>query len=172
MDLAGAESLYPTKNFDDLFKKANEFSIPFTIHAGEADGPDSISSAIGFGAKRIGHGVRAIEDPNVLNIIKNNNILLEICPTSNIQTNLVDNIKRHPIRLLYDYGINITVNTDNMTVSNTNLSKEYELLKNNLDFKIDDFINMNINAIKGSFLCKEEKVKLLDYYKSLINEKN
>ena len=114
IDLAGAEALYPTANFERLFQIAKDNNISFTIHAGEADGKDSILSAINFKTKRIGHGVRCIEDKETLDMINKNNITLEVCPTSNIQTDIFENYHDHPIRKLYDMNILVTINVDNI----------------------------------------------------------
>ena len=167
VDLAGAEAKYPTANFERLFQIAKDKNIPFTIHAGEADGKDSILSAISFKTKRIGHGVRCIEDNEVLNLIKENNITLEVCPTSNIQTNIFENYYDHPIKKLYDMHILVTVNVDNMTVSNINLTQEYEKLVQNFNFTLKDLKKMNINAINVAFLSDELKEK----YRKIINFK-
>ena len=164
IDLAGDEKNYKTKNFKDLFKIINDLKIPFTIHAGEADGIDSILSAIKFNAKRIGHGVRCIEDDKVINLIKEKNITLEICPTSNVDTNICE-YKNHPIKRLFDKGVLVTINTDNRTVSNITLTLEYEKLSKYFGFKIEDFKKMNINAIKASFLSNVEKEKLIKMFK-------
>ena len=86
MDLAGAEALYPTSKYAALFAKAREYGIPFTIHAGEAAGAESVRCAIEYGASRIGHGVRIKEDDSVCELVKNKGIVLEMCPTSNRQT--------------------------------------------------------------------------------------
>lgn len=167
IDLAGAEALYPTANFERLFQIAKDKNIPFTIHAGEADGKDSILSAINFKTKRIGHGVRCIEDKETLDMINKNNITLEVCPTSNIQTDIFENYHDHPIRKLYDMNILVTINVDNMTVSNIDLTQEYEKLVKNFNFTLKDFKKMNINAINASFLKEELKEK----YREIINLK-
>lgn len=161
VDLAGAEALYSTDNYEELFKKTKEYDIPFTIHAGEADGPESIRSAIKFGASRIGHGIRSIEDSKLIEELINKNITLEICPTSNIQTGICTNYSNHPIDKLYRMGVKTTINTDNMTVSNITLSKEYENLLTNSNLTIDDIYQMNINAIKSAFISEEEKEELI-----------
>ena len=167
IDLAGDEAKYPTKNFVPLFKIIQEKNIPFTIHAGEAAGKDSIVEVIKFKPQRIGHGVRCIEDNEVLNSIKENNITLEICPTSNIQTNIFENYHNHPIKKLYDMNILVTISVDNMTVSNINLTQEYEKLVQNFNFTFEDFKKMNINAINAAFLSDELKEK----YRKIINLK-
>ena len=165
LDLAGAEAIYKTENYEEIFKKANEYNIPFTIHAGEADGPESIKKAIEFGAKRIGHGVRCIEDENLVEYIIKNNIVLEVCPTSNIQTGIFKNYKEHSICNLYKKGVKTTINTDNMTVSNTNLENEYKKLLKYTSLKLEDIIQMNINSINCAFISNEEKEILLKNYK-------
>lgn len=160
LDLAGDEFNYKTSNYESLFRKAKEKGIPFTIHAGEADGPSSVRDAIRFGASRIGHGVRSIEDEYTLNLIKNNNILLEICPTSNVQTKVVERIEDHPVKKILDYGIKLCINTDNRTVSNITLSDEYSnALK--LGLTESDLKKCNINAIKSSFISDIEKEELI-----------
>jgi len=161
VDLAGAEALYPTENYGELFEYAKENRVPFTIHAGEADGPQSVESALNFGAKRIGHGVRSIEDRDLLDKIITNNITLEVCPTSNIQTRVVKDIFSHPIYELYKLGAKVTINTDNMTVSNTNLLKEYIKLKKAFDLNLEDFKTMNINSINAAFISQQQKDELI-----------
>ena len=168
VDLAGAEALYPTSDYKDLFTYAKKIGIPYTIHAGEADGYDSIKAAIEFGAKRLGHGVNIIRHEDLIEKVINSDILLEVCPTSNVQTNIVQSYKDLPIKKLYDKGIAISINTDNRTVSNTNLTKEYQNIVNSLGFTEDDIIKMNKDAIKHSFLLETEKQELLNKYNSLI----
>ena len=129
VDLAGAEALYPTENFADIFLLARELDVPFTIHAGEAAGPDSIWTALNFGAKRIGHGIAAIQDESLMRYLADNNIVVECCPTSNLNTKAVNTITEHPIREFLRHGIRVTVSSDNTTVSNTNLIREFELLE-------------------------------------------
>lgn len=170
LDLAGAEGLYKTSTFKDLFLKAKEKQIPFTIHAGEADGGDSIKSAIEFGTKRIGHGIRCIESDDVINKIIKDNITLEVCPTSNVQTNVVATYENHPIKYLYDKGIKVTISTDNRTVSNINLTEEYQKLINTFQFTLEDIKRMNIFAINSSFLSDIEKENLIIKYNTLYEE--
>ena len=97
MDLAGAEALFPTVNYLGLFEEAKEAGIPYTIHAGEADGPESVRTAIQTGTKRIGHGVRSMEDEAVMELIREKGITLEMCPTSNRQTHAILDMKQYPL---------------------------------------------------------------------------
>lgn len=164
LDLAGDEYNYKTSQYKELFDIARQNNIPFTIHAGEADGASSIKDAISFGAKRIGHGVRCIEDEAIMKLLKDKQILLEICPTSNCQTKAVESYIDHPIKKIIDSGIKVCVNTDNRTVSNISLTDEYTLLKNKLDLTESTLRELNINAIEGSFLSQEEKEVLKENF--------
>ncbi len=162
IDLAGAEALYPTYTFANLFAYANKLGVNFTIHAGEADGPSSIEAALSFGAKRLGHGVRLLEDNKLLNEVREKGILLEVCPTSNIQTNICSSISEHPIALLKKHNIKVCINTDNRTVSHVDLTAEYEKLAQCFNFTQEDFYNFNYNAIMGAFISDEEKEQLVN----------
>lgn len=151
IDLAGAEALFRTDKYEELFKKVNMYNLPFTIHAGEADGPISVRKAIDYGARRIGHGVRSIEDEELIKELIKMGVTLEVCPISNLQTKTVDDIKNHPIRKLFDLGVKVTVNTDNITVSNTSLEKEKLLLKEALGFTDKELDLMNTYAKEAAF---------------------
>jgi len=162
LDLAGAEDKYPLKDYIHLFDIIKEKNIPFTIHAGENGSHKEIDLAIEIGTKRIGHGIHAYESDDTIKSLKEKNILLEICPTSNVQTNSVDKYENHPINKFYKDNLNICINTDNKTVSNISLTEEYIKLYNTFNFNIDDFKNMNVNAINSSFLNDEEKNELIN----------
>lgn len=161
IDLAGSEASYPVNLYQELFEIAQKENIPFTIHAGEADGPLSVINAINLGAKRIGHGVRAIESEKALKLIKEKNITLEVCPKSNLDTNMYEKLSNHPIKKLYDMGLLVTINTDNRTVSNTNLTKSYQDLQEVFYFTKQDFLKMNENALQSAFLKQDEIEELL-----------
>lgn len=164
LDLAGAEDKYPIDEYLELFTIAKTKGIPFTIHAGENGGAEEVKKAINIGAKRIGHGIHSIESDEVINLIKEKNILLEICPTSNVQTNTVKNYQDHPIQKLYNLNIPLCINTDNTTVSNISLTEEYLKILSHFNFTLDDYKKMNINALNSSFLQQDEKEELLKYY--------
>ena len=169
IDLAGDEINFKTSDFEDLFKIAYDKNINYTIHAGEAGSIDSLKSALSFKTKRIGHGIKAIDDTEVIDYIIKNNILLEVCPTSNYQTLKSLKYSEHPLYTLYKNGVNVLVNTDNRTVSNISLNEEYEKLIHDFNFSIDDFIKMNLNAINFLFINEEEKKDIRDKYNKLIN---
>lgn len=158
VDLAGAEALFPTDNFEDLFVLAKELNIPYTIHAGEASGPSSVYKALEFGAKRIGHGVRSIEDFELMKKLTDEKIYLEFCPTSNLNTRIFEKIEEYPIREFLDAGVKITVNTDNMAVSNTTLKEEYALLIETFHLNEKEVKQIVNNSIEASFADDETKL--------------
>lgn len=160
-DLAGAEALFATENFSSLFAEAQRKDVPFTIHAGEAAGPESIKAALRLGAQRIGHGVRSLEDAGVIQDLKATKVALEICPTSNLQTRIFESIERFPLEQLLDAGLTVTINTDNMTVSNTTLSHEFELLQQHCGLDKNTARELAENAARAVFSDSSEKDRLL-----------
>lgn len=157
IDLAGDEAKYATEKFKELFDIIRKEGIPFTIHAGEARSYESVNNAIDFGAKRIGHGISSIQSDEVVNKLIRMGVTLEICPSSNIDTDVIKSIESHPIKQLVDNGVLVTINTDNRTVSNTSLNKEYELLRKTFGFSDEDFLKFNLNAINCAFIGEDEK---------------
>ena len=152
-DLAGAEEDFPAKKHKDAFSRVLANNINCTLHAGEAYGPESIHQAIHLcGAHRIGHGVRLIEDGDLLNYVNDHRIPLECCPSSNVQTRAVKRIEDHPIRLFYDLGLRVTVNTDNRMVTKTTVSREYQVLHDALGFTLDEIKDVIIMGFKSAFL--------------------
>ena len=152
VDIAGAEGLYPTNMFADLFAKVREYELPMTIHAGEADGPESMKTALSFGTKRIGHGVAAIHDPELMKRLVDEKITLEICITSNYHTKEVDAIEEHPFRRLFDAGIRVTLNSDNMTCSRVNIHTEMDILRTVFHFTEEEIEKVMQYAYEARFL--------------------
>ena len=153
LDLAGAEKTYiQQRQFVGIFKEALAYNIPFTIHAGEADGEESIKTAIYMGAERIGHGIRAAWSEDMIKELADKNIPLELCPTSNLNTKVVDNIADYPIMKLINNGVKVTINTDNMMVSGTSIKNELKLLVQT--FPINGIIlkNLLINFSRSCIL--------------------
>ena len=171
LDLAGAEALYPTADYGEVFALAKELSVPFTIHAGEADGPESIRAALRMGASRIGHGVRAGEDPELLEELKEKQIPLEMCPSSNVQTKAVPSLSEHPVLSYLRRGLLVTVNTDNMTVSDTTIEREFRLLKEELGMTPEERRQLLLNAADAAFLAAEERWRLRDVIEKVCAEK-
>lgn len=155
LDLAGDESTYPTKDFHDLFIKAKEWNIPFTIHAGECGSRKSVQDAIEFGASRIGHGIALTKSRNLRNICREKGIGIEMCPTSNLQTKAVENMEEYPLQQFLDEGLLVSINTDNRTVSDTTMKNEQKYFSNEVVMKCTE------NAIKTAFVCDEIKKELM-----------
>ncbi|MCI5726374.1 MAG: adenosine deaminase [Clostridium sp.] len=160
LDLAGAEALYPTSNYANLFKRAREYGIPFTIHAGEADGAESVKYAIEFGAKRIGHGVRINEDKTVQELVKEKGIFLEMCPTSNRQTHAIEDMSNYPFMDYLNEGIKVTLNTDDMAIEGITLAKEYDYMKKEYGLTFEQERIILKNAIAAAFTSNTVKNKL------------
>lgn len=160
IDIAGAEALYPTSNYKDLFAKAKEYGIPFTIHAGEADGPESVETAIEFGTKRIGHGVRSYEDPEVVELIKREGVTLEMCPTSNRQTHAVEDMSKYPFMDYLNQGVKVTLNTDDMGIERTTLANEFRYMEKNFNLTYEQEKTILLNSINAAFTTKETKDEL------------
>ena len=164
VDLVGDEENYPFEKYRELFDICKYASIPVTIHAGEVTKRD-IKDIIPY-TKRIGHGIKIYDDLELINLVKDNNILLEVCPNSNLDTRNIVDYYHHPIKKLYDYGVKLSVSTDNRIVSNITLTEEYTNLIKYLDFTISDLYQMNLNAIDFAFISETEKQKLKDLIKN------
>ena len=161
-DLAGAEENYPAKDHQEAFYMILNNNINATIHAGEAYGPSSIHQAIHHcGAHRIGHGTRLKENKDLMNYVNDHRITLEICLTSNWQTRSIRSLKYHPLKYYYDQGIRVTINTDNRLMSDTTLTKEFLLAHKLFGFKLHDFREMIIMAIKSAFLPYAERKQMI-----------
>lgn len=162
VDLAGAEGMAPMQDFKELFEKAHAMGLRYTIHAGESFGPENIKTAIAFGAERIGHGATAIQDESVMQLLKEKQIPLEVCVTSNVNCEVVSNYEQHPVRRYLDEKIPVLICTDNMTISNTNLDHEYEMLMKYCHVTEEEIGMCQKNSIRYSFADEKIKEKLLN----------
>ena len=160
LDLAGAEALFPTENYRELFLRAKEYKVPFTIHAGEADGAQSIREALEFGADRIGHGVRCYEDPGLLEIIRKKGIPFEMCPTSNRQTCAVENMDDYPFMDYLERGIKVTLNTDDMAIEGTTIADEYRYMEKTFGLTKEQEKELLSNAVDAAFTSQSVKAGL------------
>lgn len=162
LDLAGDEAGFPGDLFVDHYRKAREAGLRLIAHAGEAAGPESVRQAVlGLGAERIGHGVRSIEDPEVLDLLLERGIPLEVCPTSNVQTSTVPDYRSHPLPALLARGLAVTLNTDDPSISGIDLAHEYRIAQEELGLAEDDLRKMQENAVAAAFLTPEERADLL-----------
>lgn len=209
-DLAGPEAGYPASLFTEAFELAAEHFMPVTVHAGEADGLASIRSALVHGrARRLGHGVRITEDitartvaeidpdgtlmpgadreATVLQLgevaewVKNQRVVLECCPCSNLQTDAAEKIDKvgtgaafdparsgdeHPLALLFSAGFAVTVSPDNRLMSATSITREFVELSRHAGFGLSEFFEMTVNAINGAFCTHDDKQALLQSVQS------
>jgi len=157
-DLAGAEAVYKTSEFKDVFTYAASQNVPFEIHAGEADGPSSMRDAINFGAKRIGHGVRSIEDESLLSELAKKQIPLLVCPTSNLQTCALGENKDYkdlPIRTFLTAGVKFCINTDDPSVEGTDLKTEWSKVISAFNLTRAEVRKIMLNSVDIAF-CSEE----------------
>lgn len=173
-DIAGAEAGYPPTRHLDAFEYLQRENAHFTIHAGEAFGLPSIWQAIQWcGADRLGHGVRIIDDIEVLaegdvqlgrlaSYVRDKRIPLEMCPTSNVQTGAAKSIDTHPIGLLRRLHFRVTVNTDNRLMSGTSMSREFAQLVESFGYGFDDMQWFTINAVKSAFIPFDERLAIIN----------
>jgi len=157
-DLAGAEYDHPAKHHLRAFKLVRDNNIAVTIHAGEAYGPASIHQAIHVcGAHRIGHACRLREDGDLLHYVNDHRIALECCPSSNVQTGAVTDLRTHPLKLYHDLGLRVTINTDNRLIADTTVSRELWLCHSQMGMNRGDIHRMIINGFKAAFLPFHQK---------------
>ena len=161
VDLAGDEYRYPAHLFKAHFKRVRDAGLRVTIHAGEADGPQSVWSAIrDLGAERIGHGFRAIEDPALVDYLVEQGIGLEACPTSNLHTSTVENYAAHPIRQLADRGVKFCLNTDDPGISAIDIAHEYLVAAPAVGLSPEQLRQSQIDGLEMAFLSEQEKSDL------------
>jgi aminodeoxyfutalosine deaminase len=167
LGLGGTEAKFPPEQFTDLFDLAREAGLPSVPHAGETAGPESIWNALKLlDAVRIGHGVRAIEDPALMAYLAEHQIPLEVSPTSNICIGVFDSWEDHPIRKFYDAGIPVMINSDDPPMFNTTLTQEYRELVNRFGFSVPELEDITLNALRYSFLPATDRDALIDEFQS------
>ncbi len=158
--LGGNESLHPAALFTDVFQEAKALGLRRVAHAGEAAGAESVySTIIDLNAERIGHGVRAIDNPDLMNLLKQSQIPIEVCITSNVMTGAVPSINYHPVKQFLRQGLKVTINTDDPTMFNCTLNDEYFLLLGVLQCSLQDIKNVCYNALESSFLDHVERIQ-------------
>ena len=169
-DLAGAEGIVPLSTFHAVFDLAKELGVPFTCHAGDSQGPDTVLDALDFGTKRIGHGHHIFLDKALCARAIRDGVTLEICPTSNIQCETQPSYGEHPLKKLMDMGVSCTINTDNMILSDIDLDKEYDHCLNEMGLCYNDLIRLNINSVRASFMPEEKKAPLIEKLFTFLRE--
>ncbi len=152
-DLAGGESGNPPKHHLHAFYYARNHLLNLTVHAGESFGPDSIRQAVFYcGAHRIGHGITLHQDQELMQYFVDHRIPLEICPTSNVQTRVVDSFENHPISRFVSANVPVTVNTDNRLFSRTSLTEELWRVHTKCGVGADELANIVRNGFRFAFL--------------------
>lgn len=158
LDLAGDELGFPGRRFLSHFNRARDAGLRITVHAGEAAGAESIWQAIReLGAERIGHGVKAVEDPALMDFLAQEGIGIESCLTSNIQTSTVATLADHPLKTFLDHGILATINTDDPAVQGIEIEHEYHVAAPAAGLSVQQMRVAQENGLKIAFLSEEEK---------------
>jgi aminodeoxyfutalosine deaminase len=151
--IGGDEVGGPAHWFTDVYQYARENGLHLTAHAGETAGPDSIWSALAIGAERIGHGIRAIDDPVLVAHLRDRQIPLEVCITSNVMTGAVASLADHPVRRLFEAGVPITLNTDDPGIFRTSLTREFEIARTDFGFTDAELASIKQNAERFRFVA-------------------
>jgi adenosine deaminase len=155
--LGGSEIDNPPERFQAAFDLAREAGARLSIHAGETVGPESVRSALAVGTERVGHGVRAIEDPDLVRELAERGIVLEVSPTSNICLGVYPSYAAHPFRLLDEAGVPVTVNSDDPPMFGTTLTNEYLVLFEQFGYSIDELVALSLRAVDAAFLPAQER---------------
>jgi adenosine deaminase len=157
VDLAGAEALHDCNYFSNVFSLVRKYNLNITIHAGEATGSDEIVRAVNLGAKRIGHGVHLSLDKETVELMKKHHICFEFCPTSNLQTKSLKSYQDVPLRKFLRRKIAVTINSDNMTVSNTDAILEMKRMKETFKLSNKMIERILLTSVEHSFITSKEK---------------
>jgi adenosine deaminase len=161
IDLAGNEAQYSAEPFLELFKIARERGLRITIHAGEWGGAENVRQAIvDFGAERIGHGIRVLEDPETVALARERGTIFEVCVTSNHHSGAVDRLGGHPIKKMLDAGLNVTINTDDPSISKIDLSNEYQTVVK-LGISLEQLKERITAAAEAAFLPRDMRLRLV-----------
>jgi aminodeoxyfutalosine deaminase len=159
--IGGDERRTGAEPFRELYAEAREAGLRLTAHAGETVGPESIWAALNIGAERIGHGLTAIEDPELMEVLAERQIPIEICISSNVRTGCCLPAALHPVRSYFDAGLMITLNSDDPAMFESDLEAEYLLAQREFGFSAEHLRELAANSFEASFLPAEEKVKYL-----------
>lgn len=162
--LGGMEVGYPPTPFADAFAYVRDAGARLVLHAGETDGPESVWAALAVGSERIGHGVTSIHDPKLVQHLAENQIVLEVSPTSNVCLGVAHNYDAHPFRALHDAGVPVTVNSDDPPMFNTTLTNEYLVLAEHFGFTLDELRALTLLSVEASFLPDDERKALVQQF--------
>ncbi|MCW4048309.1 MAG: adenosine deaminase [Candidatus Bathyarchaeota archaeon] len=165
IDTGGSEEGFPPAPYKECYDRAREMGLHVVAHQGEGAGTDYIWECLEYlNPERIGHAVAAGEDTELMKTIAAKGIPIECCPVSNIRTGAVKDLSRHPIRSFMDHGIKVSVNSDDPPMFGTTMNNEYIQLHQKLGFTIEELFKISLDAVETSFLCVEEKERLLKQF--------
>jgi len=165
VDLAGDEFNYPPHRFAPLFTRIAQEGLGVTVHAGEVGSAENVRAAIRLlHARRIGHGVRVVENSEVVRFVREQGVTLEVCPTSNLQTGVVRTFSQHPLPDLFALGLRVTINTDDPSVSDTTLTDEYLVATKAIGLELRHIRQAVFNAVEAAFLPDQERYRLLEEF--------
>ena len=162
--IGGDERRGLAEPFRALYDYAAEHGLRRTAHAGETVGPGSIWDALNIGAERIGHGLTAIQDSELIEVLAERQIPVEACVTSNLRTGCLAEIQKHPVRRLFDEGVLVTLNSDDPAMFHTSLNEEYELAQDQFEFTDEHLRELARNSFEASFMPTEKKIRLLQAF--------
>jgi adenosine deaminase len=169
IDLAGDEITYSAARFAEVFQWARAQGLHITIHAGEAGPASNIREAVELlAASRIGHGLRAMEDLSVMDLLVKEKVTLEMCPTSNLQTGVVSSLGQHPVWAYQQVGIPVTINTDDPSISSTTLTDEYMVTLRNIGMPLRGIQQMILTAAEAAFLPEPERKRLVEWFRQAL----
>lgn len=160
-DLAGLEQAYPSPPHAAAFRAAEEGGLALTVHAGEVPGADRIRDALGLGVRRIAHGATTASDPELITLVRDRDVTLDLCPTSNVQAGIVASLAEHPLALLHRAGVSVTLSTDDRTVSDTTLSGEMTRTAVALEISPDELAAIAVNGFRRAFSPRRSVEPLL-----------
>jgi adenosine deaminase len=160
LGLGGYEPGYPASTYAEAIRWAQAQGVPFVPHAGEAVGPEGVWDALQFDPPRIGHGVRAADDPALVAHLRERGTVLELCPSSNVCLGNVPSLEAHPLRRLWDAGVRVTINSDDPPMFNTTLLDEYRLAATAFDFTPAELARASLTAMEAALLPRIERVAL------------
>jgi adenosine deaminase/aminodeoxyfutalosine deaminase len=160
--IGGDELQGPAELFKDVYARAAEHGLHLTAHAGENAGPESIWGALNLKAERIGHGLTAGQDPELIEELAERQIPIEICVTSNVRTGCCADVSQHPVRRFFDQGLMLTLNSDDPAMFRTSLAEEYQLVQDTFGFTDEHLRELARNSLEASFLEGDKKLRLLN----------